>query len=78
MTFMNEGVWDRVIRILAGIALGYAAWMTWPGTASLMSRPGAVSLVSLAIGVVAFVTGIVGWCPVYALFRASTKKRVGA
>ena len=78
MTFMNEGVWDRVIRILAGIAFGYAAWMAWPGTASLMSRPGAVSLVSLVIGAVAFVTGIVGWCPVYALFGASTKKKVGA
>ncbi len=40
MTFMNEneGVRDRVIRILAGIASGYAAWMSWPGTASLMSR----------------------------------------
>ncbi len=78
MTFMNEGVWDRVIRILAGIALGYAAWMTWPGTASLMSRPGAVSLVSLVIGAIAFVTGIVGWCPVYRLFDVSTKKRVRA
>ena len=43
-----------------------------------MSRPGAVSLVSLVIGAVAFVTGIVGWCPVYRLFDVSTKKRVGA
>ena len=78
MTFMNEGVWDRVIRILAGIALGYAGWTVWPGTASLMSRPGVVSLVFLVIGAAAFVTGIVGWCPVYALFNTSTKKRVGA
>ena len=75
MTFMNEGVWDRVIRILAGSALGYAAWMTWPGTASLMSRPGAVSLVFLVIGAIAFVTGTVGWCPVYRLFDFSTKKQ---
>ena len=76
MTFMNEGVWDRVIRILAGIALGYAAWMTWP--ASIMSRTGTVSLVFLVIGAIAFVTGLVGWCPAYALFDVSTKKRVGA
>ena len=32
MAFMNEGTWDRAIRILAGIALGYAAWMTWPAS----------------------------------------------
>jgi hypothetical protein len=76
MTFMNEGTWDRVIRILAGIALGYAAWMTWP--ASVLSRPGVVSIMFLVIGAIAFVTGLVGWCPAYALFAVSTKKRVGA
>jgi hypothetical protein len=76
MTFMNEGTWDRLIRILAGIALGYAAWMTWP--ASLMSRPAAVSIVFLVIGAIALVTGLVGWCPAYALFDVSTKKRLGA
>jgi CHASE2 domain-containing sensor protein len=76
MAFMNEGTWDRVVRILAGVALGYAAWTTWP--ASVMSRPGAVSIAFLAIGAIAFVTGLVGWCPAYALFDVSTKKRVGA
>jgi hypothetical protein len=76
MAFMNEGTWDRVIRILAGIALGYAAWMTWP--ASVLSRPETVSIVFLVIGVIAFVTGFVGWCPAYALFGVSTKKRIGA
>jgi DUF2892 family protein len=80
MTFIdegiNEGAWDRIIRIVAGIALGYAAWMTWP--ASVMLRPGAVSIVFLVIGAAAFVTGVVGWCPAYALFEVSTKKRVGA
>ena len=76
MTFMNEGAWDRIIRIVAGIALGYAAWVIRP--ASVMSRPGAVSIVFLVIGAVAFVTGLVGWCPAYTLFDVSTKKRVGA
>jgi Inner membrane protein YgaP-like, transmembrane domain len=76
MTFINEGAWDRIIRIVAGIALGYAAWMTWP--VSVMSKPGAGSIVFLVIGAVAFVTGVVGWCPVYALFDVSTKKRIGA
>lgn len=76
MMFMNEGVWDRAIRTLAGIAMGYAAWMTWP--ASVMSGPGTVSHLFLVIGSIALVTGLVGWCPVYALFDVSTKKSVGA
>lgn len=69
MTFVNESVWDRLIRLLIGLALGYAAWMTWPGTAAI---------VYLVIGAIAFVTGVVGWCPAYALFGFSTKKKVGA
>lgn len=69
MTFINEGIWDRVIRILAAIALGYAAWTTWPGTAGI---------VFLVIGAIALVTGLAGWCPAYALFGISTKKKVGA
>lgn len=75
---MNEGLWDRAIRILAGIVLGYAAWIVWPGTANLMSGTGALSLVFLVIGAIALVTGLVGWCPVYALFNVSTKKTVAA
>jgi hypothetical protein len=69
MTFMNEGVWDRVIRMLAAVALGYVAWITWPGT---------VAILFLVIGAIAFVTGLVGWCPAYAVFDLSTKKRAGA
>lgn len=69
MTFMNESMWDRVIRIVIGIALGYAAWVTWPGTASI---------VYLVIAAIALVTGVVGWCLAYALFGISTaKKKVG-
>jgi hypothetical protein len=69
MTFINEAAWDRAIRILAAIALAYAAWMTWPGT---------TSIVSLVIGTIALVTGLVGWCPAYALFGISSKKKVSA
>ena len=69
MTLTNEGTWDRVIRILVGFALGYAAWVTWLG---------AISIVSLVIGAIALVTGLAGWCPAYAMFRTSTKKKVAA
>ena len=69
MTFTNEGTWDRVIRILVGCALGYAAWMTWPGT---------ISMVSLVIGAIALVTGLAGWCPAYAACGISTRKKAAA
>lgn len=69
MTFANEGMWDRLIRVLIAIAFGYAAWMTWPGAAPI---------VFLVIGAIALVTGLVGWCPIYALFNISTKKKVAA
>ena len=69
MTFTNESMWDRVIRVLIAIAFGYAAWMAWPGAAPI---------VYLVIGAIALVTGFVGWCPIYAFFNISTKKKVAA
>jgi hypothetical protein len=69
MTFTNEARWDRVIRVLAALALGYAAWVTWLGT---------ISIVSLVIGATALITGLAGWCPAYAIFRISTRKKIAA
>ena len=69
MTFTNEGTWDRVLRFLAGIVLGYAAWVMWPET---------LAIVSLVIAAIALVTGLVGWCAAYALFGFSTRKKVAA
>jgi hypothetical protein len=76
MTFTNEGVWDRVIRVLAGLALEYAAWITWPD--SILSQTRVTPLVFLILGTIALVTGIVGWCAAYAVFGISTKKKVAA
>jgi hypothetical protein len=69
MAFVNESLSDRLIRLVIGLALGYAAWMTWPET---------MAMVYLVIGAIAFVTGLVGWCAAYALFGFSTRKKVGA
>ena len=77
MTF-NEGTWDRVIRILVGLALGYSAWVTWPGSPSVFAPTGIAGLAYLIVGLEVFVTGAIGWSPVYALFSFSTKAKVGA
>jgi hypothetical protein len=58
----NEGTADRVVRILIGLfALGLfffgPAWgMRW----------------LLLVGLVPLVTGLVGWCPLYAVLGVST------
>lgn len=75
---LNEGTGDRVIRILVGLALGYVSWITWPGIAPILSRAGLINLVFLVVGVEVFVTGLIGWSPMYAFLGFSTKEKVGA
>ena len=61
----NEGTIDRVIRIVVGIALAAVA------LAGAVSAPWLY--VVWVVAAIALVTGVVGFCPLYALFRVSTK-----
>jgi hypothetical protein len=62
----NESNLDRIVRIVFGIILlglyllGYVA--------------GGLGIVFVILGAIALITGIVGFCPLYALFKFSTKK----
>ena len=61
---INESPIDRAIRIVLGIALvavGVAGFVTAP-----------VLYVTWVVAAVALVTGIVGFCPLYAILRLST------
>lgn len=60
----NEGTLDRVIRLVLGVAAVLLSW--WVGFGSL----GGVLL--LVVAGVALVTGVVGYCPTYQLFKIST------
>jgi hypothetical protein len=64
---INEAPIDRAIRIVLGIALAGLA------------IGGAVSSPLLygvwVVAAIALVTGIVGFCPLYALLRVSTKSK---
>jgi len=66
VSYVNEGVLDRVIRGVVGVVLAYAARAIWPGT---------LSLVLLALAAIAFITAIVGWSLPYALLDISTNKK---
>ncbi len=62
----NESPIDRIIRIALGIGLAGLA------LASSVTAP--VAYVVWVVAAIALVTGIVGFCPLYALFRISTRR----
>lgn len=63
MTFLNEGTWDRALRIFVAIALLSTGWILGFTTAGVAA---------FAIGAIALATGVSGWCPAYTLFHLST------
>ncbi len=63
---INESNLDRIIRVVAGIAL-LALYFT--GTVI-----GVLGIIFIILGALMLVTGAVGFCPVYTLFKFSTKK----
>jgi len=62
---INEAPLDRIIRIVAGIALAGVA------LAGAVSAPWLY--VVWVVAAIALITGIVGFCPLYALLRIGTK-----
>ncbi len=64
MSFVNESNVDRIMRVAAGVlllALGWGGIVT--GTAGAIFK---------FLGFVPLLTGLVGWCPAYALFKFRT------
>jgi len=62
---LNESPADRIVRIVLGIIL---AALAITGVAT-----GALAAVAWIVAAIAHVTGVVGFCPLYAIFRISTK-----
>lgn len=63
---MNEGPVDRIIRVIIGIALI---------ALGLLGAAGVWMWVAYVLGAILLVTGIVGFCPLYKLFKLSTAKK---
>ncbi len=66
MKFMNVAGWDRILRVVGGIlllALGFGGIAV-----------GTLGWVFKIIGILFLVTGLVGFCPAYALLKIRTKK----
>ncbi len=64
---VNEGLWDRVIRVIIGVFLVY--WGFFSG-----SLQGSTAIIVGVIGLIPLLTGIVGFCPLYTLLKINTKK----
>jgi hypothetical protein len=63
---LNESNIDRIIRAVAGVVLLYL------GFGGALN--GALAVVADVVGAVLLLTGAVGFCPLYALLKLSTKK----
>ena len=61
MSLMNEASWDRIARVALGVVL---IWLGSSGTVD-----GGFGTFLGILGFVPFVTGLVGWCPLYAIFK---------
>jgi Inner membrane protein YgaP-like, transmembrane domain len=63
----NESAADRVIRVVVGVVL---AALAITGT---VAAP--VAYVAWIVAAIALVTGVVGFCPLYAVLRIGTKAK---
>ena len=68
MKFVNEAGWDRIVRVVLGVAVLYLGW------AGVVTGGWGVFL--KVIGFVPLLTGLVGFCPLYAIFKVRTNKTV--
>jgi hypothetical protein len=63
---VNQANWERMARVVLGIVLLYS------GFGGLVT--GTWGIVAEIVGVIALLTGLTGWCPIYALLKTGTKK----
>jgi Protein of unknown function (DUF2892) len=67
-SFINEAGWDRALRVVFGVVLLYLGWGGVVG--------GSVGSILKIVGFLPLVTGIVGWCALYAVFGISTCSQI--
>lgn len=63
---VNQANWERIARVVLGIVLLYI------GFGGMIA--GTLGTVIGVIGLIPLLTGLIGWCPIYALLKTGTKK----
>jgi hypothetical protein len=61
---LNEASWDRIERVVLGVALISGGLVAVGETAGYAMA---------AVGLIPLIAGHVNWCPNYAIFRSGTK-----
>lgn len=69
MSFMNESTADRAIRVVVGVVL---LVLGWGGAVE-----GTLGTIFQYVGFIPLLTGLAGWCPLYAIGRFSTRATAG-
>lgn len=64
MSFVNESTVDRILRVVVGVLL---LALGWGGIVT-----GTLGTIFKFLGFVPLLTGLIGWCPAYALFKFRT------
>ena len=64
----NIGGRDRLIRVILGTALLYFAMSSLPGS-DVWRMPAGIA------GIVAWLTALMGWCPLYRMLGVNTHPR---
>ena len=66
---MNESNGDRIGRVVVGVIaliLGFTVFS------------GPLAVIAIIVGAILTLTGAVGFCPIYAVFKTGTRKITGA
>lgn len=65
---INEASWDRIARVVLGVALLIVGFGVIGGTGGVILG---------VIGLVPLLTGLSGWCPLYTLAKFRTNAKPG-
>ncbi len=64
--FTNEAGWDRIARVVLAAVLIFLGFSDTVG--------GGFGMFLGIVGLVTVTTGLLGWCPLYAIFRFRTNR----
>jgi len=67
----NEGTFDRIVRGVVGAIMLAVVALSLEGPIALIE--GSIAATVGVIGAFLFLTGLVGWCPAYALLGLDTR-----
>ena len=71
MSFQNVSRLDRTVRILLGLTMLWAGWSAGATAPETEIWPVALRLLAW----LPLLTGLLGWCPFYAILGVSTRNR---